>query len=536
MDSCCRATRISYDRWRNPGERSEVSFTGHSDNVHTDNEIWSVDLEEVTSPSRTGFHETEETFTVHDALESFGFGKFQWKMSFLTGLSWLGDAMEMMILSILGPQLLCEWRLSSYQVALLTSVVFAGMGIGAPVVGSLSDIYGRKAALMISSCWSLFYGLLSAFAPVYGWLLVLRGLVGFGLGGAPQSVTLHSEFLPEKSGGICIPLVAVFWALGSVFAALLAWVAVPALGWRWLLALSTAPMAVFVCFGFWLPESARFNLLAGKTEKAMATLAHIAKENGKPVPRGKLIAHKRKGGGRIKALFSPQYRRTTLLLWFIWFANAFAYYGIILLTTELLQAGHLCEMKQGTDNEQSCSLDCKYLTSADYKNLLWTSLAEFPGILVTILAIDRIGRKKSLALCFFMFCLSILPVYVCIGRTAVTICLFTARAFITAGFQVAIVYTPEVFPTENRALAMGTCSAMSKVGALITPFVAQVLLRTSVFGTLSLYCGFSLLGVIASLLLPIETLGRGMQESREAGEETTNTTGTLNAATQECTP
>lgn len=93
-----------------------------------------------------------ETFTVHDALESFGFGKFQWKMSFLTGLSWvrilknklrkvlpltfscrrscrslalweqLGDAMEMMILSILGPQLLCEWRLSSYQVALLTSV------------------------------------------------------------------------------------------------------------------------------------------------------------------------------------------------------------------------------------------------------------------------------------------------------------------------------------------------------------------------------------------------------------------------------
>lgn len=39
--------------------RSEVSFTGHSDNVHTDNEIWSVDLEEVTSPSRTGFHETE---------------------------------------------------------------------------------------------------------------------------------------------------------------------------------------------------------------------------------------------------------------------------------------------------------------------------------------------------------------------------------------------------------------------------------------------------------------------------------------------
>lgn len=34
----------------------------------------------------------------------------------------MADAMEMMILSILAPQLHCEWRLPSWQVALLTSV------------------------------------------------------------------------------------------------------------------------------------------------------------------------------------------------------------------------------------------------------------------------------------------------------------------------------------------------------------------------------------------------------------------------------
>jgi hypothetical protein len=33
----------------------------------------------------------------------------------------------------------------------------------------------------------MFYGVLSAFAPVYGWILFLRALVGFGIGGAPQS-------------------------------------------------------------------------------------------------------------------------------------------------------------------------------------------------------------------------------------------------------------------------------------------------------------------------------------------------------------
>lgn len=35
----------------------------------------------------------------------------------------MADAMEMMILSILAPQLHCEWRLPSLEVALLTSVV-----------------------------------------------------------------------------------------------------------------------------------------------------------------------------------------------------------------------------------------------------------------------------------------------------------------------------------------------------------------------------------------------------------------------------
>lgn len=44
-----------------------------------------------------------------------------------------------------------------------------------------------KQGLQVCMCWTLYYGLLSAFAPAYGWLLFLRGLVGFGIGGAPQS-------------------------------------------------------------------------------------------------------------------------------------------------------------------------------------------------------------------------------------------------------------------------------------------------------------------------------------------------------------
>ena len=47
--------------------------------------------------------------------------------------------------------------------------------------------------------------------------------------------------------------------------------------------------------------------------------------------------------GQFKELISKEHRRTTITLWFIWFANAFSYYGIVLLTTEMFQIGNTCK-------------------------------------------------------------------------------------------------------------------------------------------------------------------------------------------------
>lgn len=56
--------------------------------------------------------------------------------------------------------------------------------------------------------------------------------------------------------------------------------------------------------------------------------------------------------GRVGDLFTADLRMTTLLLWFIWFANTFCYYGIVLVTTELLgiQDNNIC------DGEFACTL------------------------------------------------------------------------------------------------------------------------------------------------------------------------------------
>lgn len=51
------------------------------------------------------------TYTVDGAIDAIGFGRFQWLLMCVIGLSWVADAMEMMLLSFLGPVLKCAWSL-----------------------------------------------------------------------------------------------------------------------------------------------------------------------------------------------------------------------------------------------------------------------------------------------------------------------------------------------------------------------------------------------------------------------------------------
>ena len=61
----------------------------------------------------------------------------------------------------------------------------------------------------MSTVWICYYGIVSAVSPSLAWLLILRLLVGFGVGGGPQAVTYYSEFLPNKLRGRLIILVEV---------------------------------------------------------------------------------------------------------------------------------------------------------------------------------------------------------------------------------------------------------------------------------------------------------------------------------------
>ena len=110
----------------------------------------------------------------------------------------------------------------------------------------------------------------------------------------------------------------------------------PSLGWRYLLGLTSIPLFIFGIFCFRLPESARYNLNMGNYKKAVDTLNVIAKTNKSSLPEGNLIGSKKEVvQGKFRDLLSKEHRFTTIIIWIVWFANAFSYYGIVLLTTEM---------------------------------------------------------------------------------------------------------------------------------------------------------------------------------------------------------
>lgn len=92
------------------------------------------------------------SYTVDDALLSSGFGRFQILILSYAGIGLIAEAMEMMLLSFVGPSVQLEWKLTSHQESMITSVVFVGMLIGAYSWGVVSDNYGRRQERLSLYC------------------------------------------------------------------------------------------------------------------------------------------------------------------------------------------------------------------------------------------------------------------------------------------------------------------------------------------------------------------------------------------------
>jgi len=355
------------------------------------------------------------------------------------------------------------------------------------------------------------------------------------------------------------------------------------LNWHWYLLVSTIPLLLVLFLFPFVPESARFYLIKGKDAEALKVLQRIAWYNQSTVPSGRPvlqedkdridaqqdIVHYSQGTitiirppadfeadhdlpsednpsaendrsketsplmepddntpkatkwqaiiKKLSLFFTGGMWRTTILLLFLWLGAAWLYYGVVLLTTSLLQHDPHCGVHKCSDSAATC--EATQLDTNDYFKILWTTAAEIPGIILTVVIIELLGRKITMFVEFIGCMVGFLLLYICASDILLTFFLSLIRAFAVGVFQAIFTYTPEVYPTRIRALGMGICTSAARIGALVTPYVAQVLWNTNDYVTLFLYAGSSVIFAVLALLLPIETKGRALQDSGKSRRE-----------------
>ncbi|XP_077356440.1 putative transporter SVOPL [Festucalex cinctus] len=457
----------------------------------------------------------DQTFTVEDAVETIGFGRFHILLFVIMGSANIVEAMEIMLLAVVSPEIRCEWHLDDWQVALVSTMVFFGFMVCGVLSGYLADKYGRWKVVFGGFVWSAYFSLLTSFAPSYTWFIFLRSMVGCGVAGVSQGFVLKTEFIPAKYRAVLLPLAAIFWMCGSMLIITLGMLVVPTLGWRWMIRISVAPSIILLFLFKFIPESARYNVSAGNVAAAMDTLKWIAKMNKASLPPGRLVDSVVKERGSWRILLNSTFRTTSLLLWYSWFVASFAYYGSVLSSSELLEKNLLCvtdgdhahQVKHRLEGRQCY---CVPFATSDYQTLLISCLGEVSLIPVNIFLLNIFGRRTSLMVLQLAAGIFFLLLNICTTMLGFTFLLFLLRSVVSMNFTVVYIYTAEVYPTVSRSLGMGFCTSVSRIGGMIAPFVAQVLMSQSVILALSPFSIACALCAVGSFLLPIETKGRAL--------------------------
>ncbi|XP_059672042.1 putative transporter SVOPL isoform X5 [Gavia stellata] len=365
----------------------------------------------------------QKTFTVEEAVETIGFGRFHIALFLIMGSTGVAEAMEIMLIAVVSPLIRCEWQLQDWQVALVTTMVFFGYMVFSIVLGLLADRYGRWKILLLSFLWAAYFSLLTSFAPSYVWFVFLRAMVGGGVSGHAQGLIIKTEFLPTKYRGYMLPLSQVFWLAGSLLIIGLASVVNPTIGWRWLIRIASIPGILLILVFKFIPESARYNVSTGNMAAALATLRRIATMNGAAMPEGVLREPVKERRGRFKDLIHPKYLRTTLQIWIIWLGIAFAYYGVILASSELLERDLVCGsaallvQDPGDDSEESRSpCHCRLFGPAAYQTMIISTVGEIALNPLNILVINFLGRRLSLCITMGCTALFFLLLNICTSR------------------------------------------------------------------------------------------------------------------------
>lgn len=468
----------------------------------------------------------QKPYDIESALTKVGIGRFHFFLLLILGAIVSCDAMEMLILTFLGPILSCTWRINSLEISILTTSVFVGIIIGSFFFGIFSDKYGRKPTLVIGNIGILYYALLTAATPTIGWMVIARSIVGICLGATScATFPLVTELSPEKFRGIFVIVLQFFWSCGTLIVTTICFFVVPMFGWRVFLLLSTIPMLFVLCGVAWLPESPRYLLLQNRKRSCLKVINRIARMNRSEMIEN--VSDSSIAESPYYDLIHPNYRLTSICVYYLWFMAGLAYYSVILIASIINSIPHRClqdsttfsQLQEDSTNQSSDDSCCFRMSLASYRNLFMSSLGELIFQFIVVVLINFTGRKRIIAVVFIIYSVGIFLFNLCLSSMQISILLSIVRGAAHSMYTINLVYTTEVFPTSVRSICLGIACNFSRLGAMVSPFIVNIfIVEHSFIGGTMLLSSFGVLAVVASFLLPYETKGRQLFQTADHGE------------------
>src|SRR5881628_2457896 len=83
-------------------------------------------------------------------LDAAPLGRFHWRLLLVSGLGWLFDAMDVILISFVVVAVRPEFHLSATETAAVVSAGFVGMFLGAAVAGRVADRLGRRGVVQLT--------------------------------------------------------------------------------------------------------------------------------------------------------------------------------------------------------------------------------------------------------------------------------------------------------------------------------------------------------------------------------------------------
>src|SRR5690606_21068842 len=155
---------------------------------------------------------------------------------------------------------------------------------------------------------------------------------------------------------------------------------------------------------------------------------------------------------RISFIWSQPYRKSTVVLWILWFTVVFSYYGMFLWLPSVMVLKGFTLIKS-------------------FQYVLIMTLAQLPGYFTAAWLIEKIGRKFVLV----TYLLGTAASALAFGNAESLAMLITAGAFLSffnlGAWGALYAYSPEQYPTVIRGTGTGMAASFGRIGGIFGPLL-----------------------------------------------------------------